>query len=241
MKKISCGLIAWIGLAGAGQAAELLPINSPTFPATPIYMPPSSAAPWTGWNLGAQLGLGWIRNSAPATFGGLDATSFSEGGFARLKGGLFGGYDMLIGRYVVAGLEGDFTYGGVKAQLTNAPASVGANGELLELWDASARVRLGVLPISKVLLYATAGGAYSQYNESINSLLGWSARDRASPGYILGGGLEAAVAERWRLRAEYRLKQTFFEKTAPGAVSIGSGQVRDQSLLLGLSYHFGAP
>ena len=164
---MSCGLIAWIGLAGVGQAAELLPINSSTFPASPIYMPPSSAAPWTGWNLGAQLGLGWIRNSAPATFGGLDATSFSEGGFARLKGGLFGGYDWLIGRYVVGGLEGDFSYGGVKAQLTNAPASVGANGELLELWDASARVRLGVLPVSKVLLYATAGGAYSQYNESV--------------------------------------------------------------------------
>ena len=165
MKTISCGLIAWVGLVGVGQAAELLPINSPTFPATPIYMPPSSAAPWTGWNLGAQLGLGWTRNSASATFGGLDATNFSEGGFARLKGGLFGSYDWLIGRYVVAGLEG---------------------------------------------------------------------------GYILGGGLEAAVAERWRLRAEYRLKQAFFEKTAPGAVSIGSGQVRDQSVLLGVSYHFGA-
>ena len=82
-----------------------------------------------------------------------------------MKGGLFGSYDWLIGRYVVAGLEG---------------------------------------------------------------------------GYILGGGLEAAVAERWRLRAEYRLKQAFFEKTAPGAVSIGSGQVRDQSVLLGVSYHFGA-
>ncbi len=120
--------------------------------------------------------------------------------------GVRGGYDWQMGPWVIGGL--------VEASSAEATDAVSAFSTtparytmVRELnWMAAARARAGY-SFDRTLFYGTAGLAYADVEHSFNTSNGantFTTRDDdALNGFQFGGGVEMAVAERWRAGVEY--------------------------------------
>lgn len=104
--------------------------------------------------------------------------SFSGGSPTSATGGVFAGYNIPWGLYVV-GIEADIAYkhastSSVQANAHPAPPAPGVTtetftGSLTQGWDGSIRARVG-LPVnySRTLLYATGGVAFGNVSSSFS-------------------------------------------------------------------------
>ncbi len=106
-------------------------------------------------------------------------------------------------------------------------------GLVRQNWDASARVRLGGLITPSILLYGTGGvalgsvdsafsySATTAYNEIgagsiVHTTFGAGSWNDMRIGWTAGLGVEAAIAARWKVRAEYRFADLgHYSKTVP--------------------------
>lgn len=124
MKKLSLAGIALIALvAGPAMAADL-PMRGP------VYTPPPPAVVfynWTGCYIGANVGGGWTHNSN--TFGeplpdpvayGFAPINIGTNGSGVVAGGQAGCNWQAAPNFVV-GIEGDFSWSGVKGEGTAGP------------------------------------------------------------------------------------------------------------------------
>jgi outer membrane immunogenic protein len=161
--------------------------------------------------------------------------------------GIYGGHNWQLGPWVVIGLESDFGYANKSGTLNGAfypggpPAFAGAapftpfatgpgdaSFAVRTTWDASARVRTGVLVAPNVLLYGTGGMSWLHAEATsscptVNPLFGspqiCGPATKFDPagftpavitnsttrwGLTAGVGTEAAVWGNWLLRSEYR-------------------------------------
>jgi len=98
---------------------------------------------------------------------------------AYLVGGHIG-YQRQLGSNVVVGIELD---GG-----TTGMAEVS--------WLATARLRAGYLLTPQLLVYGTGGGAYGRLSDTMANL--------SITGWVVGGGVEYALARNLSARVEYR-------------------------------------
>ena len=116
---------------------------------------------------------------------------------------------------VVLGVEGDLNFNSAKS----SPRCVGNYGD----YNASCRtqadytgdldVRLGFMPIDRVLIYGKAGAAYAHTtfqpaNENYHGspVAGYASSDGDRWGYVLGVGADVAITDRWSLGAEYNFQ-----------------------------------
>ena len=245
-------------LGGSAIAADM-PVKAPILRA--------AAYDWTGLYVGASLGSRWSESdwtttaadfAQPAQLVPATANAAYDGSTFRV--GLYAGYNVQIQNIFVAGLEGDFAWGDQKKTRSGIPGAFlpgfGApdTSSIRLTWDASLRGRFGVLVRPAVLVYATGGVAAQHIEVSANCdgavgpwcLAGSKSETDSTTqwGWTIGGGVEAALAPNWLLRAEYRyadygsFTHTFFGSTPIDAI-VADFDVRTHTALVGIAYKFG--
>lgn len=219
----------------------------------------AAALLWSGSALAEECHRGPFNGlyiGASAGYAGIES-DFHPQGQAKLSGDGDGvivgghvGYNFQCGR-VVIGVEGDLSYldvtsKAVAADLTAFRSSVD--------WLGTLRGRLGVVVHESVMLYATAGVAWTDRTHSVSDpgtvsgiVFSQSNSDTAT-GYVVGGGVELLRHDdRWLLRAEALYvglgdeNRTYAVTTGCGGVCTTSVKWEDDFVVarLGLSVRLG--
>jgi outer membrane immunogenic protein len=176
MKRLATA-IAVIALVGtrafAADMAVKMPVKAPPPPPPPVYS-------WTGFYVGANGGYGWNDPTVTFTPNDLNVQNTTCGfdncppptsfGIAGGFGGLQAGYNWQFSPQWVAGVETDFDWshidgtGTSKSFLAGAPSNFTASQDTK--WFGTVRARVGYLPTSNLLVYATGGFAYGRIDEN---------------------------------------------------------------------------
>ena len=209
--------------ATAGLAADLprqMPAKAPA-----VYTP--IGYNWTGFYLGINGGYGWGRSS----WDGFGSGNFNTSG--GLIGGTMGYNWQGMGSPWVVGLEGDIDYSNMRGSYANALCPAGC--ETRNTWLATVRGRFGYA-IDRVMPYVTGGLAVGdiQANRS-----GFGGVTETRAGWTLGGGIEAAIVDRWTAKIEYLY--TDLGSTNCPAASCGlptNASFRANILRAGVNYRF---
>jgi outer membrane immunogenic protein len=264
MKKSLLVLAGAVALAGSATAADL---PARTYTKGPAMIDPGYN--WSGFYVGVNAGYGVGTAFTSLT------TNVVEGGFilpennplppalhpAGFVGGGQIGYDRQFGN-IVAGLETDLSYAGLR-KTDSATGAVFIGGTLTTAvetkldWFGTVRARLGVLPASNVLLYATGGLAYGDVRTSttgsnlpflncIGSFVYCASGSTTgiSVGWTAGGGLEYAFARQWTIKAEYlyldlgNSSVTFPDRDVPGSILTTNTSFKAQIVRAGLNHRF---
>jgi opacity protein-like surface antigen len=166
-----------------------------------------AAYDWTGFYAGATSGGVWgeSKQIGQLTTGGrhtADATpSFGVGGAVF---GVTVGYNSQFDRIWVFGLEGDLslaTASGDARQIL--PFNVNQVASTREDWLSTARVRLGVTPADRWLVYATGGLAVADVEASVTPSNLFTSERHVRAGWTAGGGVEAAITDKVSAKLEY--------------------------------------
>ena len=189
----------------AGAAIAALTVSAATAADLPVRTAPPApfiaAVPiftWTGFYVGLNAGWGWRNDNrepviltpglaTPGLAGTLEFSGADDGGFT---GGAQLGYNYQFGS-VVIGAEADIQWADTGNNqgvvFTGAPGFAGTflpgtfESNAPE-WFGTVRGRLG-FAIDRVLIYGTAGLAYTEDNA----------------GWVVGGGVEWALPTNWNL------------------------------------------
>jgi outer membrane immunogenic protein len=240
---MSCVLVAAF-LASANAADMGTPFRAPP-------MDPTSS--WTGFYIGVNGGAGWGTAASSIDLSGLGAVITGLGavgsfpvGSHELNGFLAGGqigYNWQMGN-VVFGIEGDGDWANIQG---TAPCieilSCSANIK----WTADATARLGVLPLSNMLVYVKGGAAWAglDYNLSGFGLVSGSL-STTKTGALLGLGTEYLFAPHWTAKIEYNYTDfgSHTDSFVLTEAGVGSVSVPVQTTLqmhtvkAGINYHF---
>ena len=201
MKKLLLvGTALTVLFGGSALAADLRrPAYTPPPPPPPVFS-------WTGFYIGGNLGGAWARGSVNDSLFGLSASS-DRSGF--IGGGQVGvNYQF---SNIVLGAEWDFDWTSLDATGNGrfVPGVGTLQGSANTRWISTLAARFGVVLNNGVLLYGKAGGAWVDNNATITNLntgASISASNRNS-GWVVGGGVEWAIAGNWSAKLEYDFVQ----------------------------------
>jgi outer membrane immunogenic protein len=190
-------------------------IAPPAFAADMAVKAPPSSAPasfnWTGFYAGAAGGLAWGQSqfidADPTNLNGLLGSPVTKK--FDVSGGIFGatvGYNWRTNNWV-AGVEGDFSWATKQGTSNSIPPfnTVGSNASR-EHWLGTGRVRLGVTPVDRRLLYITGGFAAAGVEAIFNGNIardGSLAQTQTRWGWTAGGGFETALFRNLSFKLEY--------------------------------------
>jgi outer membrane immunogenic protein len=188
---IALSLIAGTAFSGTVRAADITEAAPAAFD-------------WTGPYIGAHVGWGWVNiDGAYDTNDGTgDFVNDLSGNFDldddNILGGFQAGYNWQVNQWVF-GIEGDISFTDWHSDLDNADdEKVSFDTDIL----VSLRARAG-LAMDNLLLYATAGGAWTDTNFKASDGPGDNGdTDLNDLGFVVGGGAEYAFDEHWSVRAE---------------------------------------
>jgi outer membrane immunogenic protein len=258
MKNIMVGGLALAALAAAGPAvAADMPVKAPVAPPVVDL--------WSGLYIGGNAGYSWGNwdNSSDSSF--LVGSTFTPVVSPNVKGWVAGGQigvNQLYGRWLF-GVEVDGQATGQHADVTGTfSTAIGAStvttaqGNHWDMpWFATLRGRLGVTVWDSWLLYVTGGAAVARFDFSrttvatiatggtviaVGTAFLPDADTRA--GGVLGAGIEKAINERWRVKAEYLYmdfgSRTFVSGAPPGANLADTIRLRDNIVRVGFNYRF---
>ncbi|MGA8615165.1 MAG: outer membrane beta-barrel protein [Xanthobacteraceae bacterium] len=223
----------------------------------PAYAAPASS--WTGFYIGVNGGAGWATAASSidlaglaAGLGGLGTLGNFPVGSHEINGFLGGGqigYNWQTGN-IVLGVEGDGDWADVEG---TAPCIEVLSCSAKVNWTADATVRLGVLPMSNVLIYVKGGAAWAglNYNLSSAGVLGAgtslsSGLTTTKTGGLLGLGTEYLFAPHWTAKIEYNYADfgshtdTFvLSETGVGSVAVPiQTTLQMHTVKAGVNYHF---
>src|SRR4029079_2545036 len=238
----------------AAEAADL-PVKAP--PPAPIQ-----TFNWSGFYLGAHAGYRWAK----ADFSGrgydfdpgVGTFSFpprSEG--YRLNGGIVGaqaGYNFMVTPTILAGIEGDWSWGRGSEGASGQFIFFGNDGLLFAseaklTWQATIRGRIGVVN-GPWLFYGTGGAAFTHINWTDNSTFIFAGTPIAAAssdvgktltGFAVGAGIEYMCTQNWIARVEY-LYENFGDVSIPFGLGSQTGKLDLNSVnkvRVGISYKFG--
>ena len=223
------GAIALAGAVGFGVTAAQaggLPADEGSLKDTG-YAAPAPAPLWTGFYIGVHAGYadgewdgtldveGGPFTPAQIGYDSLDKTVDGDGFF----GGGQIGYNLQRGRFVF-GLEADASFSDVDGSETFTTSGFNQNNlrfakkhEFEVDYFGTLRGRLGYAT-DRFMVYATGGFAWAEVDGGLTVTvledgedpydeLSGSSVDKTHTGYTIGGGVEAALNERWSLKAEY--------------------------------------
>jgi outer membrane immunogenic protein len=220
MKKLLVAGIAAAAFCGAPAIAADMPVKPP------VYKAPPPVFSWTGWYGGVNAGAHWGRDNDPAfvsannnvgpagvaALNQIAPVKLSPTGFA---GGIQFGYNVQASNIVwgweadIDGLTGSKTRDLSFLLLGATPSRFidKADDRLM----STLRARVGFLASDRFLIFATAGGALSNWSLShtfqqpgvVGGANGSENRNVTRIGWTVGGGVEYAVNNQWSVRAEY--------------------------------------
>jgi outer membrane immunogenic protein len=161
-----------------------------------IYQaPPAPVANWSGSYFGASGGGAWgnavVRN---------DATGADQAPPIDLGGGAIGitsGFNIQNGG-IVLGVESDTT----SKKGSEFPPNAAFSHEVKERWLSTLRGRVGYAQ-SNWLIYATAGGALANLENTVAGPAGLVSEQHWHWGWTAGGGVEVKLSHDWSAKVEY--------------------------------------
>ena len=156
---------------------------------------------WRGFYAGANLGGG--MSLVKAFDIGTPTRGEEDPKGAGVSGGGQVGYNYMLTRRWFVGVEGDISYLGVRASVTDWFDTT-AKFEVKTNWLATARARFGS-STGPALLYVTAGGAWVNFQDGFAPKSVISTGDlttRTASGWTVGGGTEVAIDSRWSAKVE---------------------------------------
>lgn len=201
-----------------------------------VKAPVAVAYDWAGFYVGGSVGGGWQRSATSygsdpsyglgpglyifALANGVQASSLTQNGSGVL-GGVTLGYNWQRSA-VVVGVEGDWSWSGIKGVNSVAPPAafffptLTTTTETRTDWLATLRSRLGVLVAPQTLLYGTGGLAIGDIKTSttvVPSAVGVTCAGNAlciagsgsfiRAGWTAGAGVEQGIGNNWTVKAEY--------------------------------------
>ena len=180
----------FLGLALAGAlSVAALPAVAADYP---LKAPPPPIWTWTGFYVGVQAGAGW--GSTQTLLFGFPVTGQYQG-IGGVAGGTLGANWQAPGSPWVFGIEGDFSWSGIKPTFS----FVGFTASNQMDWFATVRGRLGHAN-GPLLFYVTGGVVFAQFNPILPFVFNLNYNDT---GWTVGAGLEGALGGGWSLKAEY--------------------------------------
>lgn len=251
--------ICVLTVAGRAAATDLA--------AMPVKAPPVAPSPmfdWSGWYLGAHVGMtagtsSWssIPAGAPPLSGRFDLplTLHFFDGTGSYVGGLHAGYNAVLPSRVMLGFEADVT--APNSDVTNPPSVIGGQTAFapgrgtaayseFAYMGGTARGRIGYAA-DNWLAYVTGGLAWT-YDQASRTQLDAGvvapgtvdARLLWRFGWAAGAGIELPLSPRWSVKAEY-LATGFPDKDMlfPAAGEVYRSGLLLQSARVGFDYHLG--
>jgi len=217
-----------LGWVFPASAADLkVPAKAPAA----IVAPPDV---WTGLYGGVNLGYGWDTsafpiNAFPTT---IDFAAQPQG----VVGGIQIGYGMHSG-ILYAGLETDIQGAALRGSAA-MPGLLTVNGNMD--WFGTVRARLGLVLFNDLLVYGTGGFAYGNVSDSFSFSGGPSATGGATQtGWVVGAGVEHALAPGWTIKAEYlRVDLGTVTATDPVTSITLTPTFQADIVRAGVNYHF---
>ena len=223
----------------------------------PVRVPPISQAPlvsltnnWTGLYIGGNVGYGWVHSDtgiisfydpADVVAGSIPGT---KSNFQGVLGGVQAGYNQQFGN-IVLGIEGDFSWTGIKHSISDTVNNYTATSKID--WLTTGRGRVGVA-FDRTLLYATGGVAAGRVkirlDDSYSSVI-TTTSTTTHVGWTVGAGIETAISPNLSLRAEYLYvdlgtKQNNHYEPAPGWPRISYDSALTANIVrVGMNYIFG--
>src|SRR3954471_21679473 len=161
-----------VALAAVSSAAAAdLPVKAPRMAPAPV------AYDWTGWYIGANAGYAWTQSTDTVTAvdgaapnlinSGQVASSLPLDPRGFIGGGQFG-YNWQPSTMWVVGFETDLQWADLKSTValpgTDASRIMTATEKLD--WFGTARLRAGIAPWDRALIYVTGGLAYGHVSLS---------------------------------------------------------------------------
>ncbi len=231
MKKLLAG-VALLGTAVGAQAADLA-VKAPYYKAPAV----ASVYDWTGFYLGANVGVG-VGRDRTQHFDAGSADSFYLSPLGAIGGGQIG-YNWQTNSFLgplVFGIEADIQGADMSDDRTDLAGI--RYGRKLD-WFGTVRGRVG-LATGVTLSYLTAGYAYGNTN---TTLVGGGvpvAFSGGRSGWTWGTGVEVALGGNWTSKIEY-LYLDLGDRTdvfAGGAQTLRS-EFRENIFRVGLNYRIG--
>jgi len=246
------------GLAFAADMAAKAPPPAPE--------PPAPVNSWTGFYVGASLGVRWSDENWTTT-SGVDSDSLVPSSIrlnnATGRGGGYLGYNWEIAQSWLVGLEGDIAWAdlsklnggfpGLCSPGTGTPCTSLDQITVKEGWDGSIRGRVGFLVTPTWLVYGTGGAAWQQVsinaacngtgsNNSFCGIVITNSSSTVRSGWTVGGGVEVMLSSNWIARAEYRYADFgsigFIFPPAPATGFTSTVSLKTNTALLGFGYKF---
>jgi outer membrane immunogenic protein len=215
-------LAADLGLRGSAPPME------PRLPYVAFY-------DWTGFYLGANIGYGWTSGSGNMTLAGVPGTYSGSGN--GVLGGLQAGYNWQSGA-LVFGVETDIQVSGARGDVNGVAGAAVVTGSAKTPYFGTIRGRLGYAADSW-LLYVTAGGLYGKSTlDGVVSTTGPFSASSTYWTYVVGGGAEFALWNRWTAKLEYLYAGTPSSAPVSPATTSLSGSGHTHIVRTGVNYRF---
>lgn len=216
------------GLAAAIVCSAALPAFAADMPGSlPDYENVSSHERKKPLFAGSYMGLeaGVSGNTDRSKGSGKKSSSRMDAAF-----GLFGGYNWQMGS-AIAGVEGSATYLGNKKTAAGTGALSGVRSH--SPWTADIKGRVG-MPVGQFMPYLSAGVALTQHTHQMQ---GFKDKKSVAVRPVVGGGLEMAMTDNMRLRADYTLTMGSNKKQSFGSTTFKESSTNHR-LMFGASYAF---
>jgi len=249
MNRLSQSLALALALSGVPLSAAVAS-PAPGAAAAPVVVPSDQI--WSGCEVGGHVGRDAQRDENRELFYG-KPSEYAPAGPARARGLTLGallGCAWQSGRRVLGyELDGAYTRLSSHAEFVQPLAAGQTLHDAYDVrtpFETSVRARAGVA-MGRSLSFATAGLAiaklnYTYFQNDLDALLPYELVARKRLGVVVGAGLDRAVSDRWRLKAEYRFTDFGTVTNLPTIYSPGFTQphrTSEQLLRFALSYKFG--
>lgn len=153
---------------------------------------------WSGFYSGVSGGLG-ASNSHVSGFGGGTFGDIGLNGSGAMLGAV-AGYNWQFAPRWVAGIEGDFSWFGIRD--SHREYNNGSTAGVDTNWIGTLRGRLGY-STGPALLYVTGGAAWVNLDSKFNIFADPQSKTKTLEGYAVGGGIETVLANNWLVNTEY--------------------------------------
>jgi outer membrane immunogenic protein len=221
----------------SAAAADLPPVPAPALTA-PVAYATGAIYNWSGFYIGGHVGGGFANSSWSDPFTGANNTFNSGAGFL---GGAQIGANVQFNALVL-GVEGDFSYLGLKGSGTD---SLGDTIKTNTNWTSTVTGRVGAA-FDRLLVYGKGGVAFAQDQISFTDVFPNSANTTLiRTGWTAGAGIEYGISKNWSAKIEYDYlgfgsrALNFTTPTTPLYTSNASLNV--QEIKAGLNFRFGGP
>jgi len=204
---------------------------------------PAPVDNWSGFYVGAQAGYlwgdadGYQKEDTDNRANNIDV----DGGVA----GLYAGYNWLMDNGFLFGIEGEWNY--VDADGDTTVVDQGNENvyktKITQDWDASLRLRAGMVVNDSYLFYATGGAAWAKVKVKVTSddIGGapYSESDSETmAGWTIGAGVETVLTENLHARLQYRYTDYGSEDFGLDEYTTIHTDYNAHMVTLGLSYRF---